>query len=109
MEKRKNKPGAGRPVENWAPEKIKLLKKLYPTTDNETVAAKLKVSVSALRNAAVRFGVKKLGWTLKEEDFVRDNFNSMTYDKIGAKLGKTKWQVIKKARELKLTPINNSD
>ena len=100
--KRKNKPGAGRPVENWPPAKVKLLKKLYPTTDNETLAAKLKVSVSALRNAATRFGVTKKGWTDKDIAILKGNYLTLTYDQIAAKLGKTRWAVINKARELDL-------
>lgn len=108
MQKRKNKPGAGRPVGGWTPERVRLLKKLYPHIDNDTVAAKLNVSVSALRNAAARFGVKKQGWTDKEIQGLKDNFH-LPYQKIADKLGKTKWQVINKARELKLIPINNSD
>lgn len=103
--KRKNKPGGGRPVNSWPPEKVKLLTKLYPITDNETLAKKLKVSVSALRNAAVRFDVKKKGWTDKDIQALKDNFH-LPYDKIAEKLGKTRWAVINKARELKLTPVN---
>lgn len=99
-QKRKNKPGAGRPVESWPPEKVKLLRTLYPATDNETAAKSLGVSVSALRNAAVRFGVQKKGWTDKEIAFIKANFTTLTYQQIADKLEKTKWSVINKAREL---------
>lgn len=105
MEKRKNKPGAGRPVVGWTPERIKLLKKLYPTTDNESAAKQLKVSLSALRNAATKFGVKKQGWSAKDIEILRANYNTMTYQKIADKIGKTRWAVINKARELELTPV----
>lgn len=99
---RKNKPGAGRPVETWPPDKVKLLKKMYPTTDNATIAKKLGVSVSALRNAAVRFGVQKKGWTDKDIAFIKDNYTTLTYDQMAQKLEKTRWAVINKAREFKL-------
>lgn len=98
--KRKNKPGAGRPVTDWPPERVKLLKKLYPTTDNETVAAKLGVTVSAVRNAATRFGITKNGWTEKDEQWLLANAAKMTYDQLAKELGKTRWGVINKYREL---------
>jgi hypothetical protein len=107
MQKR-NKPGGGRPVKGWPPDKIKLLKKLYPVTDNETVATVLKVSVSALRNAANRFGVKKQGWTEQDIQILKDNFH-LSYQKIADKIGKTKWQVRNKAVEMKLIPVKNSE
>lgn len=104
--KRKNKPGAGRPIEAWPPEKVRLLRKLYPKTNNEEAAKKLGVTVSALRNAAVRFGVSKKGWTKKDIDFIKTNFTTLTYDQMADRLEKTRWAVINKAREL--TEINNS-
>lgn len=100
--KRKNKPGAGRPVESWTPAKVKLLQKLYPITDNATVAKKLGMTISAVRNAATRFGVTKKGWTEKDIAVLKEHYMTLTYDKIAAKLGKTKWAVINKARELDL-------
>ena len=103
--KRKNKPGAGRPVEAWPADKVAILKKLYPTTDNATMAKVLGVSVSALRNAAVRFGVQKKGWTDKDIAFIKANYSTLTYDQMADKLDKTRWAVINKAREL--TKINN--
>lgn len=105
MTKRKNKPGAGRPVQGWTPERIRLLKKIYPATDNETAARQLKVSVSALCNAATRFGVKKQGWSEKDISVLKAHYNTLTYQQIADKIGKTKWAVINKARDLELTPI----
>lgn len=103
--KRKNKPGAGRPVGNWTPERIKLLKRLYPGNDNATAARQLGVSVFALCNAATRFGVKKQGWSEKEISVLKAHYNTLTYQQIADKIGKTKWAVINKARDLELTPI----
>lgn len=101
----KNKPGAGRPIETWPPEKVRLLKKLYPTSKNADAAKMLGVTVSALRNAAVRFGVSKKGWTDKDIAFIKANYTTLTYDQMADRLGKTRWAVINKAREL--TKINN--
>jgi hypothetical protein len=55
----KNKPGGGRRPYEWTSEKIQRLKELYPHTHNEAVAAELNTDVRAIRNAAVRFRVKK--------------------------------------------------
>lgn len=100
MTKRKNKPGAGRPVESWSPDKVNALKKLYPHYDNDIVAKQLGITISALRNAAVRFNIKKNGWTDKDIAFLKANIKNLTYDQIAAALEKTRWAVINKYREL---------
>ena len=107
--KKENKPGAGRPNTEWPKEKIALLKKIYPTKSNDVVAAELNITVSALRNAAIRFKVKKSNryWDKAEEKFITDNWEVLSPIEIADALKKkfmlvkTKWAVINKYRELK--------
>lgn len=106
--KKKNKPGQGRKVVDWPKEKVAQLKKLYPTGDNKEVAAKLGITVSALRNASIRFKVKKSTryWDKPWEDLVIKQWPAMSPEEIAAellkkfKVVKTKWSVINKYREL---------
>jgi hypothetical protein len=105
---KKNKPGAGRPTKEWTKDRVALLKKCYPTKSNEEAAAILGVTVSALRNAAIRFKVSKSNryWDKPEEDYLLKNWPVMSPDEIAdglkKKFGitKTKWAVINKYREL---------
>ncbi len=101
MIKKKNK--VGRPVVNWPEEKIVLLKKLYPANPNDLVAEKLDITISALRNAVIRFKVKKNHryWDKSEEKFLLISWPIMSAEEIGKKLKKTRWAVINKYRELK--------
>lgn len=96
----KNKAGA--PVTFWTPERVKVLKANFPTKDNEEVAALLDTTVSAVRNAAVVFKVKKKNryWDKPEEDFLLKSWAVMSAVEIAEKLGKTRWAVINKYREL---------
>src|SRR6266516_4855337 len=106
MEKRKNKPGAGRPPKDWPPAKVNLLKKLYPIFDNEIVAMRLGKTIPAIRSKAHILGLKKKDWTESEMKWLMDNAH-LTYAQMGAKLSKTYWQVRNKYQEL--IAINNQN
>lgn len=95
-----SRPGP-KPTE-WPKEKVAMLKKLYPKHDNEEVAKQMGVSVSALRNAAQRFKVKKSDryWDKPDHDFLLKNWPVMSAEEIGKELKKTRWAVINKYREL---------
>ncbi len=97
-----NKPGAGRPTSFWTKERIKILKASYPSQSNEEVSALLGITVSAVRNGAVRFKVKKKDryWTKSEEDYILKNWAVMSAVKIAEKLSKTRYAVVNKYREL---------
>jgi hypothetical protein len=104
---KKNK--RGRPVIAWSKEKIAFLKKLYPGKNNKDVAAEMGITISALRNAAVKFKVKKSNryWDKAKENFVVDNWQILSVSEIADQLEKkfniykTKWAIINKYRELK--------
>lgn len=99
----------GPKVTEWSKEKVVTLKKLYPLKDNASVAAEMGITESALRNAAVRFRVKKSSryWDKPWEDFILKNWEVMTVIELSDelkrkfKIEKTKWAVINKYRELK--------
>jgi hypothetical protein len=98
----KNKSGGGKRPYEWTPEKIQRLKELYPHNHNDAVAAKLHTTVRAIRNAAMRFRVKKAAryWYLYDEYYVVKNWPTMSAVEIGRKIGRTRWAVINKYREL---------
>jgi hypothetical protein len=98
---KKNKSGAGRPPD-WTRERIALLRKHYPNKPNEEVATLLKTSVTSVRNAAMKYKVKKANryWDKPEEDFLLKNWQVMSAVELAEKLHKTKWAVINKYREL---------
>lgn len=94
------KPGAK--VTFWTPEKIKDLKKYFPTKDNQEIAETLGTTVRAVRSMAFRLGLKKVQryWTYGQEQFLLKNWEKMTAVKIGEELNKTRWAVINKYRIL---------
>lgn len=98
-----NNPTLRNPEQDWTEKQIATLKKLYPTTDNETVAQKVGKSVRAVRSQAVRLRLKKSTryWDKPEEDYVLENWPVLSAEEIAADLGKTKWAIINKYRELK--------
>ena len=109
---KKNKPAAGRPSE-WSKKKLTRLKNLYPATPNDTIAEILSkefepTTVSAIRNAAIRYKLKKTNryWDKPEEKYLLVNWQVMSPEEIAVQLKrrfkfeKTKWAVINKYREL---------
>lgn len=101
MTNKKNKPGAGRPAE-WNDKKLAQLKKIYPTRSNEEVAEIIGRSVSSIKNAAIKHGVRKSGryWSDEDKAWLLANWAGMSAIKLAAHLKKTKWSVINKHREL---------
>lgn len=88
---------------NWSASEISLLKSLYPTHENKELVQFLNKSDSAIRNAAKRYGVKKTEWRWAEaeKNFILKNWESLTAQKIADAIGRTKWAVINKYREIK--------
>lgn len=103
---KKIRPGA--PATIWPPEKLKLLKKLYPNTDNAEIAKQCKVTPEQVRYAANNLGLRKSNryWDRPWEDLVLKNWEVMTAVEIAEelhrkfKVEKTRWAVINKYREL---------
>lgn len=103
-QKRKTKPYPSA----WPDGAIAVLKKHYPTKDNDEVAALTGKSVSAVRNMAGKLRLKKSTryWDKPWEKFVIKNYPVMNdveiahglLKKFGA--AKTKWAIINKYREL---------
>lgn len=86
----------------WSPIEIGLLKSLYPTHKNEEIIRVLNKSDSAIRNAAKRYGVKKTEWrwTQKEKKIILKNWEALSAQEIAESIGRTKWAVINKYREI---------
>ena len=105
---RKNKKGAGRPSIQWTKERISQLKKLYPSLSNEIVADKMGLTISAIRNAAIKYKIKKADrfWDKPWEEMLVKNWEELSVEELGEllarkfKVKKTKWSIINKYREL---------
>lgn len=97
----------GRPVK-WTEEKIKDLKKYFPSIDNEIVATSLNVSAGALRLKASQLRLKKAKWYWHKnwEKLVLQKFGNHSPEEIAAMLKnkfgavKSRWSVINKYRKL---------
>lgn len=101
MEKQPSKKAASRQIV-WTQEKIKLLKKHFPTKENEGVAKIIGLSVRSIRSKAFILRLKKSEryWTYGQEKFLLNNWEAMTAVEIGEELKKTRWAVINKYREM---------
>lgn len=87
---------------SWSPSEISLLRSLYPTHENKELVQFLNKSDSAIRNAAKRYGIKKTGWrwTQKEKKIILKNWETLSVQEIAESIGRTKWAVINKYREI---------
>ncbi|MBB6131648.1 hypothetical protein [Mucilaginibacter lappiensis] len=61
----------------WKADEDTILKNLFPNTHNEIIAKQINKTVSALRNRAVKLGLKKSNryWTWEQENYILDNYN----------------------------------
>lgn len=86
----------------WAADEDSLLKKVFPKTDNEVIAAQLNKTESAVRNRAVILKLKKSKhyWKIGQEKYVMENYGNAPMDDMVKHLKRTKWSVINKYREL---------
>lgn len=79
-------------TQTWSDNNVQLLKKLYPTTDNNIIAKKLKKSVRSVRAKAVILKLKKSKhyWSNEQEKFLLKNWQHLSLTDIGNKIGKPK-------------------
>lgn len=86
----------------WTSSEISLLSSLYATNENKVISQILNKSDSAIRNAAKRYGIKKTGWrwTQKEKKIILKNWETLSIQEIAESIGRTKWAVINKYREI---------
>src|SRR6476646_6580601 len=95
------KQGPGRPAISWPTDKVEKLKALYPGTPTDQVAIALKTTVSAVKNAAKYYGVKKEDkWSLLQEITLLKVWGTLSAAQIAKAMNKTRWSVINKHREL---------
>lgn len=93
-------------LHTWSPQQLEILEKLYPNTNNKTIAATLNKTDKAIRTKANTLGYKKIIWTAESEVWLLANFKLMDdkelMEQIHQKFGliKTNYAVINKYREL---------
>lgn len=94
------------------PDQIKDLKKLYGNTDDSTMAAYLRVSVSEVHRVAAQLSLGKdkktfpvrtmPRWKADETATLKELYPSMPNQEIAQRLGRTVKSVVSKAHNLKL-------
>ncbi|WP_028295410.1 hypothetical protein [Olivibacter sitiensis] len=68
---------------------------IYPLYRSPLLAAIFGISSAALRKMASRHNVRKAeNWTSEEDEFLKNNYKSMSNKELQAHLGRTKWAVI---------------
>jgi len=85
------------------PEKVDDFKSAYPSTKNSELAKKYLVKESTIRLWAAQHGIRKEKgwyWEPKEERYVITYYGKAKIDSIASKLGRSKWAVINKYREI---------
>ena len=82
---------------NWQPIQP-LLVALFPTIDNEIIADKLGVSVSAIRSRAQVLGLKKINhrWTDADLTYLRANYHQGIKAMMLRFPSRTRWGIISK-------------
>lgn len=79
-------------------------KKIFPISENKELALKYNVAESTIRMWAAKLKVKKkgCGWTRQDENYILTYYGGKKYSilQIAEKLGRTRWAIINKYREL---------
>lgn len=99
----------------WTPEKLNDLQALLGTMTKEMIAEKLGTTPSAIHGICHRHGwhyaySKNITpWTKEEDDFLRENVQTMTHSLIGKKLGRHTRAVSKRTSVLRLSGYKIKD
>ncbi len=90
----------------WSANEIKLLKKLYPTENNQSIADKLGRSLPSVKTIAYLSGLKKVGvapvWSKQEDTLLKKPYPHNKVRDIANQLGRTVRAVAYKAQSLGL-------
>lgn len=86
----------------WTKSQISQLRNLYPIANNAVIAAMIDKTTSAVRSKAAKLGLKKAAreWPEKDKKYLIKNVDKKSYEQIALHLGRTRWSVINKYREL---------
>ena len=104
-------------MKKWTEEEINYLKKEYSklsgkkiTNVAERIAKKINRKPSAIRNKAYNLGITHRGkyYTEEEIEFLKNNYNSMTYTDMAFILKKDNSNICRKCKELGLTKKKTS-
>lgn len=90
-------------IGQWSKDELEYLRKNFAKTSNEELSDHLQKSESAIRTYAQKLKLKKANnyWKPKQEVYLMENYGNLPIAEIQKHLGKTKWGVINKYRELK--------
>jgi hypothetical protein len=88
--------------DEWSDKEVALLKKHFPVKDTEEVSKIIGRSVRAIRSKAFSLSLEKSNryWTKEQEKLILKKYYKLGADELSRKIGKTKWAVINKFREL---------
>jgi len=100
----------------WTKAEIKWFIKMYPATANDVIITKLHRTTPAIQNMAYRLGLKKnysdnikryrMGnecWSKDEIQFLKQSYQTSTYEEIAKQLGRSEGAVRDRASILRLT------
>ncbi len=85
---------AGRKGITWSTAQLKILKKLYPTTDNETICTAInspEIDTGAIRRKAQKLGLRKENWIWSDADekYLLKNWAKFTAKQLGLHFKRT--------------------
>lgn len=92
----------------WAKEEVDFLKDNYQSMSNEELARELGIKQKSVENKLHNLGLKRKKikkrhiWSKEEEQFLRDNYQSMSNSELASKLGVKKKSVANKLSHLGL-------
>ena len=92
----------------WSANEVKLLKKLYPSENTQSMAGKLGRSRISIKQKACNIGLKKAGaapicvWSRQEEALLMKMYPGNSVSDIANQLGRSVWSVARKAQKLRL-------
>lgn len=77
----------------WTDDEIEELRRLYPVTADAELVDRFKVSITAIRHVAHRYGIRRREtvsarntWTPERVQYLRENVATMTYEELAERL-----------------------
>lgn len=110
---------AGMPGKRWTEQEIEFLRENHGKLTYPEIAKALRRGEHAVEDKAWRLGLKqkkhpsclvepRRAWTEEDDDYLRENWQSMRYGDIGSTLGRTAQAVSARIRNLSLEPREQS-
>lgn len=103
-----------KPHPDWTADEIEYLRKNYHRKGIQELMAAMGRTRESIKSHAQQFGLRKPGyvpggnaelkWTAKQQQFIRENYSTMSMTEMARRLGRTIHQVSQKAHKMGLAP-----